>query len=71
MAGINFGLYFAQQFKEVQFKECKEKIDQFLADMIAPDGRSFSKEELMKNYAYPDVNLSSLDMDWFEDTYFM
>ena len=40
-------------------------IDEVLAAIIDPDGRSFAVVELIDKYGYPDVQLGAIDMDWY------
>ena len=69
LEGVDYNLRFVEHFKFAHIIPCKEQFDRFLTDMIAPDGLSFSKEELIKNYAYPDVDLGRLDTDWVIEKY--
>ncbi len=41
-----------------------EKLDRFLALIIDPKNKSFTKEELISKYHYPTEDLSEIDEDW-------
>jgi len=38
-------------------------IDNIIVAFISPEEKSFSVEDLIRDYGYPDVNISQLDMD--------
>lgn len=39
-------------------------IDDILAELISPEGASFSVGHLAQEFGYPDVNLFEIDTDW-------
>ena len=39
-------------------------VDDLLAELISPEGASFSIDYLARNYGYPDVDLLEIDIDW-------
>src|SRR5262245_18664432 len=39
-------------------------VDDLLVAFINPEGDSFPVEQLVQDYAYPDVNLLEIDADW-------
>lgn len=39
-------------------------IDDTLVALISPEGASFSMEQLVRDYGYPDVDLWKIDVDW-------
>ncbi len=41
-----------------------DEIDKFLSLVIDPLGRSFTVEELIRDYNYPKDNLGDIDFDW-------
>lgn len=44
--------------------ESVKGIEEDLAFILDPEGRTFTVEELIAEFDYPDANLSELDMDW-------
>ena len=62
------GLYLTAFNKTEQFNSIIRHnitvIDDILVEFISPDGREFTVEYLIKNYEYPDIDLSMLDMDY-------
>lgn len=39
-------------------------IDKIIAAIISPEGKSFSVEDLVHDYGFPDVDITELDMDY-------
>lgn len=44
--------------------ERTREIDDILAMLVDPQGRVFSREELIRHHAFPDVDLLETDCDW-------
>jgi hypothetical protein len=40
-----------------------QDLDQPLAELISPEGRTFTKPELVERFGYPDVDIGLLDAD--------
>lgn len=40
-------------------------LDEMLAVLINPEGIAFTREALIREYGYPDVDLFSIDADWW------
>ncbi|MBV9124234.1 MAG: hypothetical protein JO112_12825 [Planctomycetes bacterium] len=40
-------------------------IDDLLVALISPQAKTFTVEELSKDYDYPDVDLNVIDADWW------
>jgi len=39
-------------------------IEDILAEFISPEGLTFTIEQMVRDYEYPDVDLFDIDMDW-------
>lgn len=39
-------------------------IDKIIVAIISPEGKSFSVEELVRDYGFPDVDITKFDMDY-------
>lgn len=57
-----------------KIKEVNMAIRQSTADMVAimgsmisPSGKTFTSQELVRNFDFPDVNLSDINMQWMQD----
>jgi hypothetical protein len=40
-------------------------IEDLLIDLINPEGKTFSVEELVRDHCYPRVNFTEIDADWW------
>ena len=67
--GYNYSLGFIQHFKYVNLKVCLDKIDDVLAEIIDVQGLTFTIEESINNFDYPNVDFEKLDTDWLIKTH--
>lgn len=62
------GLYAYAHRRVVEFNTILEAhvhlLDDDLALLISPEGRSFSYETMVREYGYPDVDRIELDLEW-------
>ncbi len=56
-------LYSVVVTKAITKKIEGHQLDQFLSSVIDPLNRTFTREELIKEHGYPDVNLYEIDSD--------
>jgi hypothetical protein len=41
-----------------------QDLDDLLADIVDPRRRVFSREELIRSFGFPDVDLLDIDLEW-------
>ena len=42
-----------------------DPIDSTLAELISPVGARFTRKQLVRDFGYPDVDVSEIDVDWW------
>ena len=60
--------YYAYAKVEQLNREIRGKlaiVEDVLAALISPEGRSFSIDELARDYGYPDVDVRGVDAEWY------
>lgn len=66
--GLYYSFYLQHKLKEVILQTLDE-IDDVLWSILDPDKRTIEKEELIKKYGYPDVDLKAVDLEWMVENY--
>lgn len=46
-----------------------KSIDELLAYLLDPKGRTYTIAELVSTYNYPDVDLQQIDSEWLMENY--
>lgn len=70
--GFNIALFYSHKFQfesSEALKPIAQEIDETLALLIDPYQKSFTIEELISKFNYPNVNLNEVDSDWLMGNY--